>query len=77
MAAKFFTGLPLDGPDPECAAGHSAEALRAADRAAAPRPAPDHSRRGGGRARAGAGDDRPQAVQQDPLADLAGAASRP
>jgi mycofactocin radical SAM maturase len=45
MAAKFFTGLPLDGPDPECAAGHAAEALQAADRAAAPRPAADHSHR--------------------------------
>ena len=22
MAAKFFTGLPLDGPDPECVKGH-------------------------------------------------------
>ena len=21
MAAKFFTGLPLDGPDPECVQG--------------------------------------------------------
>ncbi|HLK45993.1 MAG TPA: mycofactocin radical SAM maturase [Acidimicrobiales bacterium] len=23
MAAKFFTGLPLDGPDPECVKGHA------------------------------------------------------
>ena len=23
MAAKFFTGLPLDGPDPECVQGGS------------------------------------------------------
>jgi mycofactocin biosynthetic radical S-adenosylmethionine protein MftC len=45
MAAKFFTGLPLDGPDPECVRGFGAEALQAADPAAAPRPAPDHSRR--------------------------------
>jgi mycofactocin radical SAM maturase len=44
MAAKFFTGLPLDGPDPECAAGHGEAALAAA--AAPPRPAPDHSHRG-------------------------------
>ena len=29
MAAKFFTGLPLDGPDPECVNGHG-EALLAA-----------------------------------------------
>jgi hypothetical protein len=45
MAAKFFTGLPLDGPDPECVRGLGAEALSQADRAAAPRPAPDHSHR--------------------------------
>jgi radical SAM protein with 4Fe4S-binding SPASM domain len=51
MAAKFFTGLPLDGPDPECAAGYGADALNAADPAAAPRPAPDHSHRGGVRGR--------------------------
>jgi mycofactocin radical SAM maturase len=29
MAAKFFTGLPLDGPDPECVFGHGEEALAA------------------------------------------------
>ena len=27
MAAKFFTGLPLDGPDPECVSGHGELAL--------------------------------------------------
>ena len=27
MAAKFFTGLPLDGPDPECVQGYGAPAL--------------------------------------------------
>jgi len=27
MAAKFFTGLPLDGPDPECVQGYSEDAL--------------------------------------------------
>jgi [mycofactocin precursor peptide]-tyrosine decarboxylase / 3-amino-5-[(4-hydroxyphenyl)methyl]-4,4-dimethylpyrrolidin-2-one synthase len=47
MAAKFFTGLPLDGPDPECVAGHGASALAAAGTAVAPRPAADHSHRGG------------------------------
>ena len=33
MAAKFFTGLPLDGPDPECVRGFGEQALaaRAAD----------------------------------------------
>jgi hypothetical protein len=45
MAAKFFTGLPLDGPDPECVAGHGEPALAAADAAAAPRPSGDHSHR--------------------------------
>ncbi|HEV3293048.1 MAG TPA: mycofactocin radical SAM maturase [Streptosporangiaceae bacterium] len=45
MAAKFFTGLPLDGPDPECARGHGEPALAAADTAAAPRPSGDHSHR--------------------------------
>jgi mycofactocin radical SAM maturase len=47
MAAKFFTGLPLDGPDPECVFGHG-EALLAsavASEIAPPRPSPDHSRR--------------------------------
>ncbi|HVX22735.1 MAG TPA: mycofactocin radical SAM maturase [Acidimicrobiales bacterium] len=44
MAAKYFTGLPLDGPDPECVKGHGAAALAAVDRAAAPRPSADHSR---------------------------------
>jgi mycofactocin radical SAM maturase len=47
MAAKFFTGLPLDGPDPECVRGHGQTALAAVDTAAAPRPAGDHSHRGG------------------------------
>jgi mycofactocin biosynthetic radical S-adenosylmethionine protein MftC len=43
MAAKFFTGLPLAGPDPECVQGHGETALAAAT--AAPRPSQDHSRR--------------------------------
>jgi len=29
MAAKFYTGLPLDGPDPECVFGHGEAALAA------------------------------------------------
>jgi mycofactocin radical SAM maturase len=45
MAAKFFTGLPLDGPDPECVKGHGETALSAAGGGAAPRPSGDHSRR--------------------------------
>jgi mycofactocin radical SAM maturase len=44
MAAKFFTGLPLDGPDPECVLGHG-EAALAAVSAAPPKPTADHSRR--------------------------------
>ena len=31
MAAKFFTGLPLDGPDPECVQGYGEAALAARD----------------------------------------------
>jgi mycofactocin radical SAM maturase len=46
MAAKFFTGLPLDGPDPECVRGHGEPALAAAAGVPAPRPSGDHSRRG-------------------------------
>ncbi len=45
MAAKFFTGLPLDGPDPECVKGHGEEALAAVDSASAPRLSSDHSHR--------------------------------
>ena len=49
MAAKFFTGLPLDGPDPECVSGEGEVAL--AELAAQPialslkpRPAMDHTK---------------------------------
>ncbi len=35
MAAKFFTGLPLDGPDPECVQGYGAPALAQRARQAA------------------------------------------
>jgi mycofactocin radical SAM maturase len=45
MAAKFFTGLPLDGPDPECVKGHGELALAAVDSGSAPRPSLDHSHR--------------------------------
>ncbi len=44
MAAKFFTGLPMDGPDPECVKGHGQAALAEMDASASPRPAQDHSR---------------------------------
>ncbi len=43
MAAKFFTGLPLDGPDPECVKGNSELALLARDRLI-PGSSQDHSR---------------------------------
>ena len=47
MAAKFFTGLPLDGPDPECVGGDGEVAL--ANLAAVPvllkpRPSQDHTK---------------------------------
>ena len=45
MAAKFFTGLPLDGPDPECVQGYGELALAGAG--VAPKPTGDHSHRGG------------------------------
>lgn len=44
MAAKFFTGLPLDGPDPECVGGDADHALAEVDRARTPRPSLDHSK---------------------------------
>ena len=46
MAAKFFVGIPLDGPDPECVSGHGEAAMLAAAArdVALPRPAMDHSK---------------------------------
>jgi mycofactocin radical SAM maturase len=44
MAAKFFTGLPLDGPDPECVGGDAHVLLGAVRVDLTPRPSPDHSR---------------------------------
>jgi mycofactocin radical SAM maturase len=44
MAAKFFTGLPLDGPDPECVGGDGEVALTGVISGAAPRPMADHSK---------------------------------
>ncbi|HXS64195.1 MAG TPA: mycofactocin radical SAM maturase [Streptosporangiaceae bacterium] len=71
MAAKFFTGLPLDGPDPECVRGHGESALARVN-LSPPVPSPDHSHRRApvpvtiGR--------RPpdRACDQSPLAGLAG-----
>jgi mycofactocin biosynthetic radical S-adenosylmethionine protein MftC len=45
MAAKFFTGIPIDGPDPECARGHGAGALAAVGNRRRPEPTADHSHR--------------------------------
>jgi mycofactocin radical SAM maturase len=53
MAAKFFTGLPMDGPDPECVQGHGEQALAAVGvngggangPVAVPRASVDHSHR--------------------------------
>jgi len=42
MAAKFFTGLPLDGPDPECVQGYGESAL--AGERVVPSSGQDHSR---------------------------------
>ncbi len=44
MAAKFFTGLPLDGPDPECVTGHGELALVGVGSGYVPRPSIDHSK---------------------------------
>ena len=43
MAAKFFTGLPLDGPDPECVQGYSEGALKQVGRSI-PAASQDHSK---------------------------------
>jgi mycofactocin radical SAM maturase len=42
MAAKFFTGLPLDGPDPECVQGYGEPALAGAR--TIPAASQDHSK---------------------------------
>jgi mycofactocin radical SAM maturase len=44
MAAKFFTGLPLDGPDPECVNGYGEQLLNGVDATATPRPGMDHTK---------------------------------
>ena len=44
MAAKFFTGIPLDGPDPECVNGYGAELVAAANAESRPAVGVDHSR---------------------------------
>jgi mycofactocin radical SAM maturase len=44
MAAKFFTGLPLDGPDPECVQGYGEAALASGERII-PLQGQDHSKK--------------------------------
>lgn len=44
MAAKFFTGLPLDGPDPECVTGHGEDALKDLNGGHVPQPSMNHSK---------------------------------
>ncbi len=46
MASKFFTGLPLDGPDPDCVLGHADEALANVAPGSLPRMTSDHSKPG-------------------------------
>jgi hypothetical protein len=84
MAAKFFTGLPLDGPDPECVQGYGQAALAAIEGTAVPRPSLDHSQRRPvrgqpvpvtlGRRPAGAAPER--ACDESPLAGMAVADGR-
>jgi mycofactocin radical SAM maturase len=45
MAAKFFTGLSLAGPDPECVLGHGERLLAARSDDPIPRPSVDMSKR--------------------------------
>jgi mycofactocin radical SAM maturase len=74
MAAKFFTGLPLDGPDPECALGHGEGLLAARGTSPTiPAPAVDHSRK-----RPPARDRPPARVcDENPLADFLAAGPAP
>jgi mycofactocin radical SAM maturase len=81
MAAKFFTGLPLDGPDPECVKGYGEMGLSKVVAGAAPKPSMDHSHKGGvkgGPVPVTIGRRRPGRVcDEDPLADVAAAATAP
>ncbi|HZD66981.1 MAG TPA: mycofactocin radical SAM maturase [Acidimicrobiales bacterium] len=46
LAAKFFTGLPREGPDPECVFGHGEAALARVPAGGSPSPGPGHTRPG-------------------------------
>ena len=79
MAAKFFTGLPLDGPDPECVQGYGEELLAGtkAGSGSTPKPSGDHSHRTSPpRPRTGAGPvqltlKRREDITQAPVSDCA------
>ena len=45
MAAKFFTGLEMSDPDPECVFGHGERALEAKGEFIRPVSSTDHSTR--------------------------------
>lgn len=44
MAAKFFTGMPLDGPDPECVSGHGEADLALVSAGSIPSSTSNHSK---------------------------------
>lgn len=48
MAAKFFVGLDLSDPDPECVKGYGEDLVARVVAGSAPLPSPDHSRPGAG-----------------------------
>ncbi len=66
MAAKFFTGLPLAGPDPECVLGHGERLLAERGDSPIPKPSVDMSRRMPRRVPAKPCDDSPLAVLHSP-----------
>jgi len=43
LSTAEFTGMPLDGPDPECVQGYGADALLARASSGTPKPSGDHS----------------------------------
>ena len=65
MAAKFFTGLALAGPDPECVLGHGERLLAARGDAPIPKPSVDMSRSAPRRARS---EPPPHPCDESPLA---------
>ncbi len=76
MAAKFFTGLPLDGPDPECVYGHGEHQLAGVAAGTAPSPGPGHSAGGRRPGSAGALPSRPGSTPVRLLATRGHAARR-